>query len=266
PLMELLPLVLVLLAGTLATGIKEIELNMAPNAFDDQYQDCREEMAKELPALNRTEFVPYSNYFKAWDKASIKWHSHPSLGSLRWKEQAIALLAYSLETDLYKQFNKAVPMAGRSSQVYLHNFPFKVVHFLLTEAVDDLRKAKTHPRCFHVYRGVRDVRFTAKPGQIIRFGQFTSTSLKKGVAQGFGTDTFFEVDTCHGANIQDFSFMPWEEEVLIPPFETFNVTSVTHQGGRTQIQLRSHGVYSKYNCEWLRGDVPGVGTPQLGTG
>ncbi|XP_071437981.1 erythroblast NAD(P)(+)--arginine ADP-ribosyltransferase-like [Pithys albifrons albifrons] len=251
--MELLPLVLVLLAGTLATGIEEMALDMAPNSFDDQYQDCRDEMVEEMPALNHSEFVFNSNYSKAWDSAIAHWQSHPSLGTLHWKEQAIALLAYTLETDLYKAFNKAVPRGGRSQQDYLDNFHFKVVHFLLTEALDDLRDAESHPVCLHVYRGVRGIRFTAKPGQIIRFGQFTSTSLKKEVAKGFGTDTFFEVDTCHGAKIRDFSFMPWEEEVLIPPFETFNVTNVTRQSDTTYILLRSQGVYSKYNCAWLRG-------------
>ncbi|NXF71345.1 NARE ribosyltransferase, partial [Sclerurus mexicanus] len=240
-------------ARSLATGIEEVALDMAPYAFDDQYQDCSSKMVEELPSLSRSEFVPNTSYSKAWDKAIVQWHRHPSLGPLRWKEQAIALLAYTLETDLYKDFNKAVPMAGHSREDYLDTFHFKVVHFLLTEALGDLRDAKSHPVCLHVYRGIRGVRFTAKPGQIIRFGQFTSSSLKKEVARGFGTDTFFELDTCQGAAIRDFSSMPWEDEVLIPPFETFNVTNVTRQSDTTYIHLHSHGVYSKYNCEWLRG-------------
>ncbi|XP_027764209.1 erythroblast NAD(P)(+)--arginine ADP-ribosyltransferase-like [Empidonax traillii] len=261
--MELLPLLLVLLAVTPATGIQEVALDMAPNAFDDQYQDCSNEMVEELLALNRSEFALNSNYSKAWDDATVKWRRHPSLGSLRWKEEAIALMAYTLETALYKDFNRAVPVAGRSRQEYLDNFPFKVVHFLLTEALDDLRDAQTHPRCLHVYRGVRGVRFTAQPGDIVRFGQFTSASQSKDVAETFGTDTFFELDTCHGAAIRDFSFMPWEEEVLIPPFETFNVTSVTRQGAKTRIQLRPHGVYSKYDCAWLRGSSTHREPPSL---
>ncbi|NXU93431.1 NARE ribosyltransferase, partial [Xiphorhynchus elegans] len=264
PTMELLPLLLVLLPGAVATGIKKVPLDMALNSFDDQYRDCSSKMLEELPALNRSEFVPDSNYSKAWDEAIVQWHRHPSLGPLRWEEQAIALLAYTLETELYKEFNRAVPKAGRSRQDYRDTFPFKVVHFLLTEALGDLQKA--HPGCLHVYRGVRGIRFTAEPGQIIRFGQFTSCSLKAEVALGFGSDTFFEVDTCHGAAIQNFSSMPWEEEVLIPPFETFNVTRVIRHNHSTYIQLSSHGVYSKYNCEWLRGDIPGVGTAMVGNG
>ncbi|XP_027562428.1 NAD(P)(+)--arginine ADP-ribosyltransferase 2-like, partial [Neopelma chrysocephalum] len=178
-----------------------------------------------------------------WAKAAASWN-HP-LGALTRREQGIALRAYTDHTNLYSQFNEAVRTHGSSHQEYLDKFDFKVLHFLLTTALQDLRVAQTHPRCLHVYRGVRGIRFTAQPGRTIRFGQFTSSSLDRQVAEGFGTDTFFEVLTCHGAKIRDFSNYPGEEEVLIPPFETFIVTSVTRQGDKTNIKLRSHGVFSK---------------------
>ncbi|XP_027562400.1 erythroblast NAD(P)(+)--arginine ADP-ribosyltransferase-like, partial [Neopelma chrysocephalum] len=232
--MELL--LLVLLATTLATGIpprwpdlnstlREIQLSMAPNSFDDQYLRCRIKMAKALRRLNRTEFATNSDYAEAWGKATIKWHSRKSVASQLQQEQAIALMAYSMEEGLYSEFNKAVRSAGRSRQEYLRNFPFKVVHFLLTEAVDNLREAPSHPRCLDVFRGTEGIRFLTEPGRIIRFGQFASSSLLKNVSEHYGTDTFFEVHTCRGANIRNFSHYPHEEEVLIPPYETFNVTS-----------------------------------------
>ncbi|NXM67822.1 NARE ribosyltransferase, partial [Serilophus lunatus] len=256
PTMELLPLLPLLLPGPLGTAIEVIPLDMAPHSFDDQYRGCRQEMAEELPKLKHSEFS-YSKYSEAWNKATDKWSRHQFLGSLSRKEQAIALWAYTLETDLYKDFNKAVPMAGRSGQEHLHNFPFKMLHFLLTEALEDLRKAKTHRRCFHVFRGVRNIRFTVKPEDIVRFGQFASTSPLRNVSQHYGTHTFFEVYTCYGAAIQNFSSMPWEEEVLIPPYETFKVTRVIHKGDETHIHLNSSGEHSNYNCEWHRGDIPG---------
>ncbi|NWU10317.1 NRT2 ribosyltransferase, partial [Cephalopterus ornatus] len=255
PTMELLPLVLVPLAANLATGIEDVALDMAPDSFDDQYQGCRSEMLKALPKLNSTEFSSNSVYATAWAKAAASWNK--PLGSLQRWEQAIALRAYSMNTELYKEFNAAVRTAGRARQEYLDKFTFKVVHFLLTEALDDLWDAQTHPRCLHVYRGVRGIRFTAKPGDIVRFGQFTSTSLNQTVAKRFGTDTFFELHTCHGAAIWDFSFYPRQQEVLVPPFETFNVTSVTRQGDKIHIQLRPHGMHSNYNCAYSSGDIPG---------
>ncbi|NXY10940.1 NARE ribosyltransferase, partial [Pteruthius melanotis] len=278
--MELLPLVLVLLAGTPATSIylhrwnrgsaiKEIALDMAPNSFDDRYLRCHFKMVRALPALNRSEFVPHGDYAEAWSRAAAQWGSHPYAGSLLQLEQAIALLAYTMEEGLYLEFNRAVRVAGRSRRHYLDTFHFKVMHFLLTEALSDLRGAHTHPRCLHVYRGIDSVRFTSRLGQIIRFGQFASASLLKNVSESYGTRTTFEVDTCHGADIRYYSNYPEEEEVLIPPFETFKVTNITHQGDDIYIHLRSHGVHSKYNCAWFRAgnspDPPSVASPGRST-
>ncbi|NXX25229.1 NRT2 ribosyltransferase, partial [Nicator chloris] len=236
-----------------------IALDMAPNSFDDRYVRCHFRMLRALPSLNRSEFVPYGDYAEAWGKAAALWGSRgPALGSPLQLEQAIALLAYTMEDGLYPEFNKAVRGAGRSRREYLHNFHFKVMHFLLTEALSDLRGAQSHPRCLHVYRGV-GVRFITRPGRIVRFGQFASASLLRNVSESYGTSTTFEVDTCHGADIRNFSYYPEEEEVLIPPFETFRVTNVTREGDDVHIQLRSHGVHSKYNCAWFRGDGPGQG-------
>ncbi|NXG01869.1 NARE ribosyltransferase, partial [Sakesphorus luctuosus] len=230
-------------------------LDMAPNSFDDQYLKCPG-MWMRLPMLNRFEFALNSLYARVWAMADAKKEPEP-LGSLQRREEAVALRAYTMaDTGLYREFNDAVRKGGRSLENYLEKFDYKVMHFLLTEALGDLRKNKSHLKCLDVYRGTRD-RFTAKPGEIIRFGQFTSTSLRKSVSEGFGTATIFEVHTCHGAKIEDFSAKPEEKEVLIPPFETFKVINVSHQSHTTFIQLRSHSVHSNYNCALLKGDIPG---------
>ncbi|NWT62906.1 NRT2 ribosyltransferase, partial [Erythrocercus mccallii] len=230
-----------------------IPLDMAPDSFDDQYLRCHFKMARALPALNRTEFVPYSDYAEAWSEAVAIWESRARPALPLRPEQAVAILAYTMEHGLYPEFNAATRTAGRSRREYLRAFHFKVLHFLLTEALKELRSARSHPRCLHVYRGVT-VRFTARPGRTVRFGQFASASLLRNVSDSYGTSTSFEVDTCHGVEIRDFSYYPEEEEVLIPPFETFKVTKVAHEGNDTYIQLRSQGVHSRYNCAWFRGD------------
>uniref|UniRef100_A0A8C3ER57 NAD(P)(+)--arginine ADP-ribosyltransferase n=1 Tax=Corvus moneduloides TaxID=1196302 RepID=A0A8C3ER57_CORMO len=247
----------------LGSAIKKIALDTAPNSFDDQYLRCHFKMVRVLPTL--TEFVPHDDYAEAWNRAAAKWGSRPYLGRpfLLQLEQAIALLAYTMEEGLYLEFNRAVRVAGRSRREYLDTFHFKVLHFLLTEALSELRGAQGHPHCLHVYRGIDGIRFTSRIGQIIRFGQFASASLLKNVSESYGTRTTFEVDTCHGADIRYFSNYPEEEEVLIPPFETFKVTNITHQGDDIYIHLRSHGVHSKYNCAWFRGwGGPGTGCPE----
>ncbi|NXA81307.1 NARE ribosyltransferase, partial [Thryothorus ludovicianus] len=74
-----------------------------------------------------------------------------------------------------------------------------------TQALGTLKDAQGL-QCHDVFRGVRGVHFKAEVGQEVRFGHFTSMSLSENVAQKYGTDTMFEVCTCHGAIIMDFSY------------------------------------------------------------
>ncbi|NXG72730.1 NRT2 ribosyltransferase, partial [Baryphthengus martii] len=261
--MEHIALGLVLLIGTLATGsllhrrdLNTIqEMDMAPTSFDDQYQGCTSMMEEELAELNHTEFNKNPDYAKAWTKAAKEWwkyYSHiPHKTPLR-SEQAIALLAYTYNSPMYKKFNEAVRMAGSSREYYLNNFHFKVLHFLLTEALRALRDARPR-RCYNVYRGIQNIYFTAQEYQSVRFGQFTSSSFKKSTAKEFGEDTLFSIETCYGVPIEEYSYYPTEKEVLIPPFESFEVTEVTDDGYRSLIEVHSQDAKSNYNCEFVKG-------------
>ncbi|NWS78307.1 NARE ribosyltransferase, partial [Crotophaga sulcirostris] len=244
-------LALALLAGTLPMGtappepdphpIAEVELDMAPTSFDDRYRGCGPAMEQELEDLNRTELANNSVFAQAWAIAAAEWRSRrgrvPQPPGLR-PEHAVALLAYTQQGPLHGAFNAAVREAGRSRRAYLDTFHFKVLHFLLSEALRILRDARA-PRCHRVYRGVRGIRFTARGHRLVRFGHFTSTSLRNESAAPFGRDTLFSVETCYGVPIRDFSFYPEEDEVLIPPFESFEVTGVARDGDGALIRLRS---------------------------
>ncbi|NWR26179.1 NRT2 ribosyltransferase, partial [Emberiza fucata] len=252
PAMALLAHTLALLAVTVTTvAIKVVPLDMARDSFDDQYQGCGPAMTKALPALYKFEFQKNPLFAKTWAKAEAECHKQGShVSPLASPAQAFTLMAYTTK-DIYKDFNTAVRAAGHSRQEYWNNFHFKTLHFLLTTALVTLRHAQ-NGQCRHVFRGVHDVWFhRTRRGQKVRFGQFTSTSLSKKVAQKYGTDTVFEVQTCHGVDIQAFSFYLSNREVLIPPYETFEVTKVTRNGKRAWISLRSTGTFSKHNCAWL---------------
>ncbi|XP_064263212.1 erythroblast NAD(P)(+)--arginine ADP-ribosyltransferase-like isoform X2 [Passer domesticus] len=243
------------------TAVKMIPLDMAQDSFDDQYQGCGPAMTAVLPALNCCEFQQNPLFAQAWPMATVEWQSRGSpLSPLSSPAQAIALMAYTMD-ELYREFNAAVRTAGRSRQEYWDNFHFKMLHFLLTQALVTLRDAQGR-QCHNVSRGVEGVRFKAEQGDIVRFGQFASASQSAKTAKGFGIDTVFQVHTCHGVEIREFSKYPGEKEVLIPPFETFKVIKVSQEGDSVRIQLCSTGTFSKYNCEWLGGDSTGGSVPR----
>ncbi|NWT77037.1 NRT2 ribosyltransferase, partial [Prunella himalayana] len=252
--MTLLAQTLALLAMAMATvAIKELPLDMAQASFDDQYLNCGPAMVEALPALKSSEFQKNKNFSQVWVKATAEWERRGSYLSTLSQDQAIALMAYTME-DIYSEFNTAVRTAGKSRREYRDNFHFKTLHFLLTQALQKLRQPD---HCLDVFRGVKEYQFKARAGDEVRFGQFASSSLDKKVAQGYGTDTMFQVHTCHGVDIQKFSFRQGQKEVLIPPFETFQVIDVKKESP-VKIVLRSTRNSSNYNCEWLRGDIMGT--------
>ncbi|OXB58027.1 UNVERIFIED_CONTAM: hypothetical protein H355_012348 [Colinus virginianus] len=270
----------VLLAGSLLSALAassehhliptQTAMDMAPGSFDDDYKGCVEQMRAKLPKLNCTEFTHNSVYAEGWRAAAAEWQQrwgkHRQPGQLR-QDQAIALLAYTASSQLYKQFNKATLQGACSHQHYLNSYHFKALHFLLSTALTDLRRSDPNT-CYQVYRGVRNISFTAKEGTTVRFGQFTSSSLKRYIANRFGNDTFFEITTCLGAPIKNFSSIPCEDEVLIPPFELFKVTKFKRDNSGNTIHLCSSGRQSGHTCELLKrlGGQRGRGQHQVGRG
>ncbi|KAJ7320281.1 hypothetical protein JRQ81_019792 [Phrynocephalus forsythii] len=234
--------------------VKESPLDMALTSFDDQYKGCVEMMEAELEGLNHTEFASNRVYAEAWEEAASRWDERKaSLSVARGlkPEHGIALMAYTVQGGFHRDFNTAVREAGRTRDTYLNGFNFKTFHFLLTRALHILGTTSSL-RCQKVYRGVRNIRFISERLKHIRFGHFTSSSLKNQSALQFGTDTFFTIETCHGANIKNFSFFPGEEEVLIPPYEKFKVANFTKGPETTSIQLLSLEDSSVHNCVFVK--------------
>ncbi|XP_053312703.1 erythroblast NAD(P)(+)--arginine ADP-ribosyltransferase-like [Spea bombifrons] len=233
---------------------KETALDMALSSYDDQYNGCSDIMEAEIHQLFQTEYSLNKEFAEGWDIASLKWNERKKSVEVPRgfnDEYAIALFAYTMNGPLHKTFNEAVRKAGQSRQYYLNNFNFKVLHYYLTKALQVLDSVET-PNCHKVFRGIRGVRFQTDTRKPIRFGQFTSSSVNDQSALLFGEDTFFNIQTCYGVNIRNFSFFPGEEEVLIPPFEKFKVTQFTKEKEKNVINLQSLEKSSVYNCEFVK--------------
>ncbi|XP_031468154.1 NAD(P)(+)--arginine ADP-ribosyltransferase 1-like, partial [Phasianus colchicus] len=231
-----------------------VPMDMAPDSFDDQYLGCETKMWEEIEKVNLMEMEKNKDYADTWKRAAAEWQercgSPTECPELR-QELAIAVLAYSAADGMCEKFNAATRQGGQNHQHYLNSYDFKTLHFVLTLALQDLRKSNPN-ECYNVFHSVKGIHFTAEEGQTVRFGQFTSASLKKEVAEKFGKDTVFVINTCYGAPIKQFSFFKYQDEILIPPFEVFEVIKISNGNGSNQIELHSKEKKSNHNCELLK--------------
>ncbi|XP_052031121.1 ecto-ADP-ribosyltransferase 4-like, partial [Apodemus sylvaticus] len=166
---------------------------------------------------------------------------------------ALVILVFSLNLNVSSDLAKAMTRAARSPGQYSQSFHFKYLHYYLTSAIQLLRKdssTKHGSLCYKVYHRMKDGNIDASVGSTIRFGQFLSASLLEEETQASGNHTLFTIFTCLGASVQDFTL---RKEVLIPPYELFEVISKNYTSKGHLINLWSAGNMSAYDCQLLKG-------------
>lgn len=151
------------------------------------------------------------------------------------------------DNDFYSKFNAAVS-SGRPS--YINKFDYKASHFLLTRGVQEYKVQK----CALVYRGTTETFKISDPRSEMRFGRFASTSRNIKAAFKFGKTSCFKVKTCFGADISKLSVYSFEEEVLVPPFEKFQIKKMEKNvmGCGTLYTMESTGKLSYMDCELFK--------------
>ncbi|XP_019380611.1 PREDICTED: ecto-ADP-ribosyltransferase 5-like isoform X3 [Gavialis gangeticus] len=233
---------------------------MAPNSFDDQYIGCTEEMeAAVAPRLLQEERARHPLLDGMWTNLSAVWAEkkkglHLPAGFR--DVHGIAILVYTDSVQpLYRDLNQVVREAGVSRETYLRTFAFKALHYYLSRALQLLREDCRRMYRNQLYRGGGSRHVEVQGKGLVRFGQFTSSSLDASISQGYKNTTLFMLRSCFGAHIETLSFLGFEKEVLIPPSEVFTVSSVIQQGDRSVIVLHStNRTCSHFNCAYLGGE------------
>jgi hypothetical protein len=126
-------------------------LDMAPNAFDDQYESCVEDMEKKAPQLLQEDFNMNEELKLEWEKAEIKWKEIKNCMSYPagfHDFHGTALVAYT--GNIHRSLNEAT----REFKINPGNFHYKAFHYYLTRALQLL----SDQGCRSVYRGT-NVRF-----------------------------------------------------------------------------------------------------------
>ncbi|KAK7166942.1 hypothetical protein R3I94_001362 [Phoxinus phoxinus] len=216
-------------------------LDMAENSVDDQFYSCTDEMENRVQTEFLKKEMSDSEFAVVWKHGEkIK-----TAGDNLSKNHLVAMYVYTnSEFNLFEKFNNAVRTDKHKYKD--GTYSWYSLHFWLTEAIQILKK--TQASCFDTYRGTNVSFDKDVKGKEVRFGQFASSSLNSSIsAKKFGDISCFEIRTCSGANVTKYSRFPKEEEVLIPPYETFTVTNVKQRA--EQKYLWCETVYILKSCK-----------------
>lgn len=226
--------------------LKGILLSLSPNSVDDMYYGCSQRMLIKV----KLQYLPRSTmeglHTSRTKLCALRaMRNKDADDQLSWNHFK-ALCAYT--AGAYDNLNRAV-REGKAS--YTTSFGFHALHFLLSDAI---RLLKLNQRsCYTTFRRSR-LLFKGETGQTIRFGSFASSSLNKELRH-FGGMTCFEIHTCLGAYLKSYSeFNSDEDEVLIPPYEMFNIVYADTSGQNPLhcdvfYKLETAGIYSGLNCQ-----------------
>ncbi|KAM4045572.1 ecto-ADP-ribosyltransferase 5-like [Anomaloglossus baeobatrachus] len=234
-----------------------------PDIFDDQYIGCSETLEDIMPKVLQQEKAN-KQFRDAWIKAAEQWEyiqDDLTLPQGFEDEHGIAVLTftntYPKGNPIHQQLNGNLSLAGASRKDYMEKFHFKALHFYLTRALQILK-----PDCEESYTTYRGSPHSHHVKPLSKFGRFTSTSMDHVTAEIFGSESLFQIVTCFGAKIEDLSFFPSEQEVLIPPTEKFLFSSKY----RTWYVLKSTGeMCSYFNCAYLGEEKREVAVCRSGT-
>uniref|UniRef100_A0A8C5U7J4 NAD(P)(+)--arginine ADP-ribosyltransferase n=1 Tax=Malurus cyaneus samueli TaxID=2593467 RepID=A0A8C5U7J4_9PASS len=208
---------LALLAMTTATAVMdEVPMDMAPNSFDDRYWGCRDKMTAGCRDYGH-ELQQNSLFAQAWPQ--------------QWQRRVPCALSFLGPGHRHHGLHGAnVIVQGVSHAV-------REAGILLDTETNFQLQSSAFPADTPWPPGTLGSAWPDGP-----VGQFTSTSLSKTVSEGYGTDTFFRC-TCGWYT----ALLSPGQEVLIPPFETFDVTEMAGAG----LALVLHLIVSIV-CAWFK--------------
>ncbi|XP_055240505.2 ecto-ADP-ribosyltransferase 3 isoform X2 [Gorilla gorilla gorilla] len=254
-------IVTMLLATMILVDIFQVKaevLDMADNAFDDEYLKCTDRMEiKYVPQLLKEEKASHQQLDTVWENAKAKWAARKTqiFLPMNFKDNhGIALMAYISEaqeqTPFYHLFSEAVKMAGQSREDYIYGFQFKAFHFYLTRALQLLRRPCETSSKNVVYRTSQGTSFTFGGLNQARFGHFTLAYSAKPQAANDQL-TVLSIYTCLGVDIENFLDKESERITLIPLNEVFQVSQ---EGAGNNLILQSiNKTCSHYECAFLGG-------------
>jgi hypothetical protein len=216
---------------------------------------------KELVSVNfstirqllQDELNRNTNYRGMWNMAKTEYSKKKNrLTSSLPEECHIALIAYTLEGPLYKDFNHKCKTLKNDND--WNNFPYKSLYALLARSIHGIDNNPSVSGSIY-YRGMsfRKQKLSFKEGDYIHPVHFLSCSVDEEVAVQFmgeeqATLIAFKGSPMAACGIAGHSAFPDENEILVFPWSTFKVAQIERRQYEDVIVLESAGS--------LVGDLP----------
>lgn len=216
----------------------------ALDSVDDQYIGCEVQMLDkvlEKGGLLQKELDEDHDYLEAWNNGRTCRRLIPRAR----EEHSIALAVLTSDFNFYDKFNEAVSTLGRTVEIYKSKFPYKSLHFLLTDALRILNKT----RCYQGSSGTHQNLSLTAVNSVVRLGAYHWGSP---FMERFCTR--YKVKSCLAVDVKNYSCFR-DIDVIIPPYEFFRVTAVDtiNDQEETVITLMSTEKHRKnLQCAYLR--------------
>ncbi|XP_036372754.1 ecto-ADP-ribosyltransferase 5-like [Megalops cyprinoides] len=256
---ETLFTLLLITAVTRTVTSEERQMSMSPSAVDDQFSGCRAEMREKVMGkggLLEQELKSNVAFREVW--RSIKCGKTIPGGR---QEHTLAMQVYTHASKKFlSDFDSAVESRGANNGVDSSSFPYKSLHFLLTEALQLLQTSQCH-----TVSHSSEHRYGARVGEEVRFGRFVSTMTGESHAAG----TLFHITSCAAVKVAravvkaNRACSINETELLVPPFEVFMVEDVKTSDNYTEITLNHTRFHSYHDCYLFPSSGDSVGSSML---
>ncbi|KAK1792740.1 hypothetical protein P4O66_012658 [Electrophorus voltai] len=202
-------------------------LDMSPDAVDDTYSECRDKMMQTVikpDGLLQEEIKANKDFAEMWRSHGGTCEKQIYGGT---PYHLTALQAYGNSKPKFRKvFNQMVQTKGKNITIYEKEFPFKSLHFLLTDVI---RLLNNETVCSRVYFGTVKT-YRGNTGSKVRFGKFLQARIQESseteVVELEGEGTLFNITSCSAVNIENYTCTSEEIEHLISPTEVFVVQSI----------------------------------------
>lgn len=232
-----------------------LPLDLAPECIDEMFDGCKSEVAATMiDVFGVFEWNFNKNFANAW--ALVENQIQRPVPEPLTEDHSISLQMYTNQkTKLIQRDFTNVLRYGKD--VYnTPGFRFHYFYFYLIDAIQRLHQIQT--TCVTTYYGTGKQYQMKVNHTLMRFGQFVWAQQDKNLLLPENKISCFEIFTCFGADISDFSAVSVKGQILIPPYEVFEITDVQSKSTWCDViyKLRSTKIpRSNFNCKMNLGQT-----------